>query len=98
MPNINVTYEDMDNAAGRLRDGQEEIEDKLRELKDRSDELVNDGYVTDQSSKAFDEAYTEFNTGIGQVVEGLDGMATYLTEAAKALRETDESLASALRG
>jgi WXG100 family type VII secretion target len=98
VPNLDVTFDDMETAAKQLRDGQEEIEGKLGDLKAKVDDLVNSGYVTDRSSKAFDESYTEFNTGVTNVVEGLDGMATYLDEAANALRETDEELAKALQG
>ncbi len=98
MPNLNVTYDEMRNAAGRLRTGQGEIEGKLGELKSMIDGLVNDGYVTDRSSKAFDQSYTEFNDGVRKTVEGLDGMAQYLEQAAQALQETDEALANALRG
>lgn len=98
MPNINVTYDEMRNAATRLRSGQSEIEGKLAELKSLIDGLVNDGYVTDRSSKAFDQSYTEFNDGVRKTVEGLDGMAQYLEQAAQALQETDEALANALKG
>lgn len=98
MSNMNVTYDEMRNAANRLRSGQSEIEGKLGELKSMIDGLVNEGYVTDQSSKAFDQSYTEFNDGVRKTVEGLDGMAQYLEKAAQTLQETDESLASSLKG
>lgn len=98
MANMNVTYDEMRNGANRLRSGQSEIEGKLGELKSMIDGLVNDGYVTDRSSKAFDQSYTEFNDGVRKTVEGLDGMAQYLEQAAQTLQETDESLASALKG
>jgi WXG100 family type VII secretion target len=96
--NINVTYDEMRDAGSRLRNGQSEIEGKLGELKSMIDGLVNGGYVTDRSSKAFDQSYTEFNDGIRKAMEGLDGMAQYLEQAAQALQETDEALANALKG
>jgi WXG100 family type VII secretion target len=96
--NLNVTYDEMRNAATRLRNGQTEIEGKLGELKNLIDGLVNDGYVTDRSSKAFDQSYTEFNDGVRKTVEGIDGMAQYLEQAAQTLQETDEALANALKG
>lgn len=98
MANLSVTYEDMTSAASRLRNGQTEIEGKLGELKTLVDGLVNGGYVTDRSSKAFDQSYTEFNDGVRKTVEGLDGMAGYLESASQALQETDEALANALKG
>ena len=94
--NVKVTYQDMEDAAKRLREGQADIEQKLEELKKLVDSLVNGGYVTDASSKAFDSSYTEFNTGAKKTIEGLDGMGEYLVQAAKTFREADEQLAKAL--
>lgn len=98
MANVNVTYEDMRGAANQLKGGQHEIEGTLEKLKSLVDGLVNGGYVTDKSSKAFNSSYEEFNTGAKQTIEGLTGMAEYLTKAADALEQTDEQLASALNG
>ena len=96
MANLNVTFDDMEKAALDLADGHSEIEGKLTQLKNGIDSLVNGGYVTDKSSKAFDHSYTEFNTGVKQVLEGLTGMSGYLKQAAQALADTDEQLAAAL--
>ncbi len=93
--NVNVTYQEMEDAAKRLRDGQTEIEGKLEELKKLVDSLVNGGYVTD-ASKAFDTSSGEFNDRTRKTIEGLSGMGEYLTQAAKTFREADEQLAQAL--
>ncbi|KHL11206.1 WXG100 family type VII secretion target [Mumia flava] len=98
MANMNVTYEEMRGAASQLKSGQGEIESTLEKLKSLIDQLVSNGYVTDKSSKAFNESYEEFNTGVKKTVEGLTGMSDYLTKAAQALSDTDEQLASALKG
>ncbi len=50
---MNVTYEDMRAAATRLKSGQSEIAGTLDKLKSLVEKLVSGGYVTDQSSKAF---------------------------------------------
>ena len=96
MANLNVTYEEMHSAAGKLKAGKAEIEGQLAKLKSMIDGLVSGGYVTDKSSKAFQTSYEEFNTGVNKTIEGLDGMGEYLSQAAKALQDTDEQLASAL--
>jgi WXG100 family type VII secretion target len=96
MSNLNVTYEEMHGAAAKLKAGRAEIEGQLSKLKSMIDGLVNGGYVTDKSSKAFQSSYEEFNTGVNKTIEGLDGMGEYLTQAAKALSDTDEQLAAAL--
>jgi WXG100 family type VII secretion target len=98
MANINVTYEEMRTAANQLKAGQSEIEGTLEKLKGLVDDLVNGGYVTDKSSKAFNTSYEEFNTGAKKTIEGLTGMGEYLTKAAEAMEQTDEQLASALNG
>lgn len=96
MPNLNVTYEQMNTAAQRLRTGQNELQSKLNELKTMIDGLVAEGYVTDKSSKAFYTAYGTFNDGATKTIAGLDGMATYLVKAAEALEQTDTELANAI--
>jgi WXG100 family type VII secretion target len=94
--NLDVTYQDMHDAAKRLKAGKEEIIEKLSELKKLVDSLVSGGYVTELSSKAFDQSYNEFNDGANKTIEGLEGMGEYLTSAADALRQADEQLAQSL--
>lgn len=96
MPNLNVTYQDMEDAAGRLTNGQHDIESKLTQLKSLVDSLVSGGYVTDKSSKAFDSSYAEFNDGATKTIAGLEGMSGFLKSAATALGDTDSQLASSL--
>jgi WXG100 family type VII secretion target len=96
MTNLKVTYQDMTDAANKLTNGKRDIETKLHELKTLVDHLVNDGYVTDKSSKAFNDAYTEFNDGVTKTIDGLDGMSDYLNKAAQALQDTDDQLAGAI--
>lgn len=97
MPNLNVTYADMQSAATQLRSGEQQIETDLTRLKRLIDNLVASGYVTDSSSKQFEAAYTEFTTGATKMIQGLTGMGQYLDTAAKAFSETDSQLAAALK-
>ena len=96
MANVNVTYQQMQDAASRLTNGRQEIDSMLGQLKAQIDQLVADGYVTDRSSKQFQSSYEEFTTGARNVIEGLDGMAQYLNTAASTFRDADTQLASAL--
>jgi WXG100 family type VII secretion target len=96
--NLSVTYHEMSDAATRLRDGQQQIEERLQALKALVDSLVSGGYVTDTSSKAFDASYSEFNDGARHTIAGLDGMGHYLDRAAQTFQQADQDLASALRG
>ena len=95
MANLNVTYGDMKDAGRRLRDTKNEIDSQLRQAKSLVDSLVNGGYVTDQSSKRFEQNYSEFNDGATKTIEGLNGMGQYLDQASDALQQTDEELAKA---
>ncbi|RIJ77494.1 WXG100 family type VII secretion target [Nakamurella silvestris] len=98
MANVNVTYDDLNNAASHLRTGQQEITDKLNELKGYISNLISNGYVTDQSSIAFGETFGNFTEGSVQTVAALDGLAGFLATAAQTLAEVDAQLAQSIRG
>ena len=63
MPNVNVTYAEMQSAARQLQAGEQATEGDLAKLKGLVDNLVAGGYVTDASSRQFEASYTQFNTG-----------------------------------
>ena len=96
MANIKVTFQEMEDAAQRIKQESDDMRGKLDQLRSMVSNLVQDGYVTDQSSKRFDESYQELDKGGKQVMEGLTGIGDYLKQAAEALRKTDEELANAL--
>jgi WXG100 family type VII secretion target len=97
VPNVNVTYADMQSAATRLNAGEHQINGDLTNLQNMINQLVQGGYVTDTSSKQFEQSYTEFTQGARKMMDGLNGMAQYLNAAAKAFHETDTQLAAALK-
>ena len=96
MANVNVTYQQMEDAAGRLTNGRTEIDGMLGQLQNLVEQLVADGYVTDSSSRNFQASYDEFTQGARRTIEGLNGMAAYLTPAAATFRDADTQLAGAL--
>ena len=98
MANINVTYQELEDAASRLRAGQEEITTKLTELKSFISSLVSSGFVTDQASGAFNETYEKFTTGATQTISAIDGLQSFLSQAATTLGDVDSQLANAIRG
>jgi WXG100 family type VII secretion target len=97
VPNLNVTYAEMQSAASQLRSGEQQVEADLARLKRLIDNLVASGYVTDSSSKKFEASYTDFNSGATRMIQGLTGMGQYLDTAAKTFSETDAQLAAALK-
>jgi WXG100 family type VII secretion target len=97
VPNLNVTYADMQSAASQLQSGEAQIEADLTRLKRLIDNLVASGYVTDSSSRRFEASYAEFNAGATKMIQGLTGMGQYLDAAARAFAETDTQLAATLK-
>ena len=98
MANLNVTYDQMQAAATRLRAGQQDLETKLQELRSLVNDLVSNGFTTSAASGAFNSAYEQFTSGATQTVGGIEGMARFLDTAAQALSDTDAQLASQLGG
>lgn len=98
MANLNVSYGEMTDAASRLTTGKEDIVTKLTELQTQVNNLVSSGFVTDQASGAFQTSYETFTRGATETVNGLEGMSSFLTQAATALENTDSELGNAIRG
>jgi WXG100 family type VII secretion target len=96
MANVNVTYEEMRAAGAQLQNGKTDIESRLDQLQSQVRHLVEGGYVTDVSSKQFQQSYDDFHTGARKVIDGLDGMNTYLHKAADAFEQTDQQLSQQL--
>lgn len=93
MANMNVTYADMQNEASGLRNGQQEIISSLNSLRNRINNLVTNGFVTDSASGAFQQMYESFNNGAQQTISALDQIARTLENMAQTLQETDQALA-----
>ncbi len=96
MANVNVTYEEMRAAGKQLQAGKNDIETRLSQLKNQVKQLVAGGYVTDTSSKQFEASYEEFDQGARKVIDGLEGMNSYLNSAADAFQQTDQHLSQQL--
>jgi WXG100 family type VII secretion target len=91
MPDVNMTYADMQNAATRMTSTYEDMTTQLGTLRAMVDDLVENGFKTDVASGSFHEAYTEFNTGVLQTLEGLQKMGGYLVNTARQFEEIDRS-------
>lgn len=98
MANLNVTYDDLTDAAARLRAGKDDLHGKLTELSNLVQNLTASGFQAEQSSAAYRDSFEQFRAGTSQAIDGLEGLSSFLISAADALRQTDEGLASAIRG
>ncbi|ADG74318.1 protein of unknown function DUF909 [Cellulomonas flavigena DSM 20109] len=97
MANIDVSYQEMRDAATRLTAGQDEITTRLGELRSFIEQLVSSGFVTDQASVAFGESYRQFTQGATDTVAALTSLGEYLRAAAATLEDADAQLAAGLR-
>lgn len=94
MPNINVSYDQMQQEAQGLIRGKEEILQSLTMMRNRIQNLVSSGFVTDTASGAFHNAFEQFNQGANTTISALDQLANNLTMIANTLQQTDQQLAS----
>ncbi|WP_129840769.1 WXG100 family type VII secretion target [Streptomyces sp. RFCAC02] len=94
---LDVTYQDMHDAADRLREAKDELTTKFDQLRTYIADLVTDGYVTSQSSVKFDTSYDEFTTGAKEALEALQGLGDFLDGAADGFADLDKQLEEGLR-
>ncbi len=98
MANLNVTYDDLRETAQRLIAGQEDLNNKLVELSNLVQNLTSNGFQAEQSSAAYRDSFEQFRTGTTSAINGLEGLSKFLVSAADTLQQTDEGLASAIKG
>ncbi|MEV7971611.1 WXG100 family type VII secretion target [Cellulomonas sp. NPDC089187] len=98
MANLNVTFDELTDVAGKLRSGKEACIGELEGLKSAVDGLIGAGFQTDNASGTFQSTYADFNKAVTDTVNALEDLENFLRRAAEAYRSTDEELANALKG
>jgi WXG100 family type VII secretion target len=98
MTDVSVGYEGMDSAASRLQQGQEDMTEQLQSLQSMIDSLVDGEFRTQLASPKFQESYQQWNQGATQMLEGLDGMSSFLNQAVTGFQELDSNLSSGASG
>ena len=88
-----ATYSEMESAASRLRDGRSTITDTLKELQGIIEDLVQDGFKTENASDAFATAYGELTSSLDDATEAVNDMAQSLDRMADSIRDKDSELA-----
>lgn len=94
MANITISYADIESAATHLGAGRDEISQQLRSLQARIGSLVTSGFVTDQASGRFHDAYAEYTASANSVVAKLTEIQGFLSQTASAIREMDQQIAA----
>lgn len=86
-----ATYSEMEGAAQKLRDGRQSVTDTLKELNGIIDELVQDGFKTENASEAFSTSYSELSGSLDDAAEAVNEMADALDRMADSIRDWDSS-------
>lgn len=94
--NVNVTYQEMEQMASRLKAAETQMNADLSNLQKLVNQLVSSGFVTDAASPAFQGAYTQFTSGAKNMLQGLGTMGSFLSTAQQGLQQTDQQLARAI--
>lgn len=94
MANINVSYGEIEGAASQLGAGREEITAKLTNMQTQIGNLVGSGFVTDQASGKFNEAYNRYTQSANTLIAQLNEIQSFLTQTANAMRDMDSQIAS----
>jgi len=85
-----ATYSEMEGAAQRLRDGRQTVTDTLKELQGIIDDLVQDGFKTENASEQYSSAYNDLTSSLDDAAEAVNDMATALDQMADKIRDTDQ--------
>lgn len=94
MSNIKVSYAEIETAASQLGTGRDEITTKLQNMQTQIGQLVSSGFVTDQASGKFNEAYMKYTTSANTLVAQLSEIQQFLSGTANAMRDLDQQIAS----
>ncbi|WP_348790019.1 WXG100 family type VII secretion target [Leifsonia sp. NPDC080035] len=94
MSNIKVSYAEIETAASQLGAGREEITTKLQSMQAQIGNLVTSGFVTDQASGKFNEAYSRYTTSANTLIAQLNDIQQFLTGTANAMRDLDAQIAA----
>lgn len=97
MSNIKVSYAEIESAASQLRVGREEITSKLHSMQGQIQNLVSSGFVTDQASGKFNDAYTRYTTSANTLIAQLTEIQSFLTSTAGAMRDLDAQIAAGIQ-
>jgi WXG100 family type VII secretion target len=97
MSTIKVTSEQLESTSSSLASGESEISTKLTQLQGQVQALVDADWQGSASS-AFHDLWTQWHTGATQVQQALTGISQMLGKAGQVYQDTENQLASQLKG
>ena len=93
MADITVGYEGLQQTMTKLKNGKDEVNQRLDQLKAEVDQLTSGEFKTQAASPKFNESYTQFTTGAKNTIQGLDEIVAYLNNVMQQHQQLDQSLA-----
>lgn len=96
MSEILLRADDARQAASDVKRAASEAQTQIENLRNRLSTL--DGSFRGQTATAFDNRYNEWHAGATQMLEGLDGLGEFLTQAANTIEQADADIAGRLNG
>lgn len=97
MSSIKVTSEQLQSTSSSLANGEQEITTKLNQLHAQVQSLVDSDWQGAASS-SFHELWDKWHQGAGQVQQALQGISQMLGKAGQTYQQTEDQLATQLRG
>lgn len=94
MPNITLSYDEMELSAAQLGAARDEITEKLRALQQQIQTLVTSGFVMDTASQRFEAHYIEYTASASATIDRLSELQAFISRAAEAHREVDGEIAA----
>jgi WXG100 family type VII secretion target len=98
MTDVSVGYGGLESAASQLRSSQEEMSSQLQQLQSMIGGLVDGDFRTQLASPRFQESYQQWTSGAQNMIEGLDGMASFLDQTVSGFQELDTNLSQGASG
>ncbi len=94
--NIRVSYAEIEQAASQLASGREDITARLNAMQTQIEALVSSGFVTDQASGRFHDAYVRYTGSTASVIAQLSEIELFLKQTAQAMQDLDQQIAARL--
>jgi uncharacterized protein YukE len=93
MSDINVDYDAVVRSANQLKNGRQQLNQKLEQLKSMIDNLVSTQFKTTAASGKLGDAQSRFTQAAKRTMDSLDGMGSYLESVKRQHEELDQNLA-----
>ncbi len=97
MSQIKVTSEELVGTSHALANGAQHVAEELATLRSKVESLIGAQW-SGAASQSFHELWQKWHHGAGQVHDALDGISKMLAGAGRVYQDTEDQLATHLRG